>query len=120
MGYLRASVGAALIVAPRAIAQLQGDQAQSGSAVLLLRTIGVRDVVLGAGTVAAAHGADRDDARRWIIAGLLSDVLDIAAGAIASPQIGRTAAITAATVPTPFVLGDLWALGHLRARCEVA
>jgi hypothetical protein len=105
-----------LIVAPRAVAQLQGDEPQSASAVLLVRTIGIRDLVLGAGTIAAARNSDGDDVRQWIVAGLLSDALDVAAGAAANPLIGRKAALTAASVPTPFVLGDLWALGYLPAR----
>jgi hypothetical protein len=32
--------------------------------------------------------------------------------------VGRKAALTAAGVPVPFVLADLWALGHLRSQCD--
>src|SRR5260370_5512111 len=82
IGYLRAAVGLGLIMAPRAVARLQADQSPTGTAVLLIRTIGIRDLVLGAGTVAAAQAAGDEGVRRWITFGLLSDALDVVAGAI--------------------------------------
>ncbi len=124
IGYLRAAVGLGLIMAPRAVARLQADQSPTGTTVLLIRTIGtvllirtigIRDLVLGAGTVAAAQAAGDEGVRRWITFGLLSDALDVVAGAISGSLVGRKAALTAAGVPVPFVLADLWALGHLRS-----
>ena len=112
IGYLRAAVGLGLIMAPRAVARLQADQSPTGTTVLLIRTIGIRDLVLGAGTVAAAQAAGDEGVRRWITFGLLSDALDVVAGAISGSLVGRKAALTAAGVPVPFVLADLWALGH--------
>jgi hypothetical protein len=116
IGYLRAAVGMGLIMAPRAAARLQADQSPTGTTVLLIRTIGIRDLVLGAGTVAAAQAAGDEGVRRWITFGLLSDALDVVAGAISGSLLGRKVALTAAGVPVPFVLADLWALGHLRSQ----
>lgn len=115
IGYLRAAVGLGLIMAPKAVARLQADQSPTGTNVLLIRTIGIRDLVLGAGTVAAAQAAG-EGVRSWITVGLLSDALDVVAGAISESLVGRKAALTAAGVPVPFVLADLWALGHLRSQ----
>jgi hypothetical protein len=103
-------------MAPKAIARLQADQSPTGTAVLLIRTIGIRDLVLGAGAVAAAQATGDEGVRRWITFGLLSDALDVVAGAISESLVGRKAALTAAGVPVPFILADLWALGHLRSQ----
>ena len=112
VGYLRAAVGVGLIIAPKAITRLQADKSAAGASVLLVRTIGIRDLLLGAGTVAVAHAAGGAEVRRWVTVGLLSDTLDIVAGAVSESQAGRKGALTAAVVPIPFVLGDLWALAR--------
>ena len=90
-------------MAPKAVARLQADQSPTGTAVLLIRTIGIRDLVLGAGTVAAAQAAGDEGVRSWITFGLLSDALDVVAGAISRSLVGRKAAFTAAGVPVPIV-----------------
>jgi hypothetical protein len=110
MGFLRVAVGIGLIIAPKAVASLQADQSPTGTAILLMRTIGIRDLVLGAGTVAAARTSAYEQVRGWVAMGLLSDALDIVTGAVSESLVGRRGAITAAVVPIPFVLGDLWAL----------
>jgi hypothetical protein len=68
MGWLRAAVGIALIVAPGAPMRLTGRQEPAGADLLLMRTIGIRDLVLGLGTVAAARSDDVRDVRRWTAA----------------------------------------------------
>jgi hypothetical protein len=114
MGYLRAAVGVGLIVAPRAIARSSSDPAPSGTAVLLMRTIGVRDLVLGAGTVAAANAGD-GQAQGWLSATLASDALDVVVGLASKRLVGASGARTATLLPVPFVVGDLWVAGRLRA-----
>ena len=57
--------------------------------VLLIRTIGIRDLALGLGTVAAARSGDEGDIRRWLAAGLASDSLDAAASVASLPAIGK-------------------------------
>lgn len=110
MGWLRTSVGLALMVAPGAPMRLAGTESPTGSALLLMRTIGIRDLVLGLGTVAAARGANASDARRWTTATLASDALDTVVSLAAVRAIGRRDAFVAAGLALVFVGGDLQAL----------
>jgi hypothetical protein len=110
MGLLRAAVGIAMIVAPRSVVRPQGDEPSPGNLVFMVRTIGVRDLALGLGTLAAARSSRGRDARRWIQFGLLSDALDTVIGAGSGRLLGRRGAATAALVPAPFVAADLWVL----------
>ena len=88
MGWLRASVGVALIAAPEAPMRLSRRAEPTGASVLLMRTIGIRDLVLGLGAAAAARSGDRGDAGRWAAAALASDSLD-AAASLASYRSSR-------------------------------
>jgi len=114
MGWLRAMVGAVLVVSPAAILRLSSREAPSGASVLLLRTIGIRDLVLGAGTVSASRRGSAPDARRWIWAGLASDSLDALAGLGSVRSIGRKESAGAAGAALAFVVGDVLALGRGR------
>ena len=110
MGWLRGAVGVALIAAPRPFLRLSGAGDPTGPEVLLLRTIGIRDLVLGVGTVLAARNGDGRDARRWTAAGLASDALDVVAGAAAGRSVGPAAAAGASLAAAAFVVGDVRAL----------
>lgn len=101
LGALRLAVGLALIAAPRAISRNEDP-----SFALLIRTIGIRDAVLGAGAVLAPAGA----ASSWGRAGLASDSLDVLAGAAALPRVGVGGGLVAALVPVPFAAAGAWAL----------
>lgn len=89
MGWLRTAVGIALIVAPGAPTRLSGRQEPTGADLLLMRTIGIRDLVLGVGTVAAARSNDVRDIRRWTTTALASDSLDSAASLASFRSIGK-------------------------------
>jgi len=110
MGWLRTSVGIALLVAPGAPLRLAGTGSPNGASRLLMRTIGVRDLVLGLGTVAAARSGNGADARRWTRSALASDALDTAFGLAARRSIGRRDALFAAGLAFAFVCGDLRAV----------
>jgi hypothetical protein len=110
MGWLRTSVGLALTVAPGTPMRLAGTESPTGAALLLMRTIGIRDLVLGLGAVAAAQSADESDARRWAKATLASDALDTAVSLAAMRSIGRRDSLFAAGLALAFVCGDLQAL----------
>ena len=110
MGWLRTSVGIALIVAPGAPMRLAGTESPTGVALLLMRTIGIRDLVLGLGAVSAARSGDGDDARRWTRATLASDALDTVVSLAALRSIGRRDSWFAAGLAFGFVCGDLQAL----------
>lgn len=110
MGWLRTSVGIALMVAPGAPMRLSGNESPSGAALLLMRTIGIRDLVLGLGTVSASRSGEQSDARPWVKATLASDALDTVVSLAAMRSIGRREALVAAALAFVFVCGDLQAL----------
>jgi hypothetical protein len=110
MGWLRTSVGIALIAAPGAPMRLAGAESPTGAALLLMRTIGIRDLVLGLGAVSAARSGVEDDARRWTRATLASDALDTVVSLAAMRSIGRRDSWFAAGLAFGFVCGDIHAL----------
>jgi hypothetical protein len=114
MGWLRTAVGIALIVAPGAPMRLAGRREPAGADMLLMRTIGIRDLVLGLGTVAAARSNDMRDGRRWTAAALASDSLDAAASLASMRSIGKRDSWGAALLALTFVCGDLQAHRRLR------
>jgi hypothetical protein len=109
MGWLRSVVGAALLLAPNVPMRLAG-QEPSAADTLLMRTIGVRDLVLGLGTVTAARAGNGRDARRWTAAGLASDSLDAMVSLVSLPAIGKRDSSSAAMLALLFVCGDIQAL----------
>ena len=120
MGWLRAGVGVVLIAAPRAPTRLVGRPAPDGAGMLLMRTVGIRDLVLGLGAVAAARSDDVKDVRRWTVAALASDSLDSVTSLASFRSIGRRDSWGAALLAMAFVGGDLQALRSLsRAGAKV-
>ena len=112
MGWLRTAVGVALIVAPAAPMRLSGREEPTSAGLLLMRTVGIRDLVLGLGTVAAARSSDVQDVRRWTAAALASDSLDAAVSVASFRSIGNRDSWSAAVLALAFVCGDL----HARRR----
>jgi hypothetical protein len=110
MGWMRTSVGVALLAAPGVPLQMAGTGVPTGAALLLMRTIGVRDLVLGLGTVASTGDVAEDGSALWLRATLASDVLDTVVGLLAVRSIGRRDAVVAAGLALAFVWGDLLAL----------
>ena len=107
MGWLRAAVGIALIAAPGVPIRLSGREQPTGASRLLMRTIGIRDLVLGLGTVAAARSGQADDIQRWTTAALASDSLDAAASLASARSIGRRDSGAAALLSLIFICGDV-------------
>jgi hypothetical protein len=102
----RICVGVAMILVPGRFSK----QA-SGTETLLMRTIGIRDVVIGTGGCGAlAAGADAEF-RRWASMGLLSDSADIVAGLTSSRSLpDTTSALIAVLSPAPFVAAGLYGI----------
>jgi hypothetical protein len=98
------------MVAPGAPMRVAGDESPTGAALLLMRTIGIRDLVLGLGTVSAARLTNQSDARRWVMTTLASDALDTVVSLAALRSIGRRDSLVAAALAFGFVCGDLQAL----------
>ena len=107
VGAARVGVGAAMIVAPSRFFT------SSGAEALLMRTIGIRDVVLGSGACAAwARGADAET-KRWAALGLISDSADFVTGLRSKPLVGSRSALIATLAPVPFVAAAV--LGFARS-----
>jgi hypothetical protein len=72
-----------------------------------MRTIGIRDLVLGLGTVAAARSNDVRDIHRWTATALASDSLDAAASLASYRSIRKRDSCGAAILAIAFICGDL-------------
>jgi hypothetical protein len=110
MGWMRALVGIALIASPGAPLRLAGDSEPSAASLLLMRTIGIRDLVLGVGAITAARSGQPGDLRRWTSAGLASDSIDTLVSLASIRSIGRRDSLSAAALALAFVGGDALAL----------
>ena len=104
----RICVGVAMILVPGRFFK----QA-SGTETLLMRTIGIRDVVIGSGACAALAAGAGEEFRRWASMGLLSDNADVIAGLISSRSLPDTrSALIAMLSPAPFVAAGIFGLGR--------
>jgi hypothetical protein len=83
----------------------------SGTETLLMRTIGIRDVVLGSGACAAFATGAGVELRRWASFGLLSDSADVVLGLRSRSLIGPRSAMIATLAPMPFVAAGIFGLG---------
>jgi hypothetical protein len=113
IGAVRLAAGVALGGAPLTFLRWERDPASGTSMPLLLRTVGIRDLALGIGTVRALRSGSPDDVQRWIRAGLLSDVLDVSAG-LSSVRTTGLRGLSSALVAAPMVVLDLWVLATFR------
>lgn len=96
IGSVRLAVGAGLIAFPE---RAGGVDAASR---MLVRTIGIRDVVLGVGTLWAGPAARGG----WVRAGIGSDVADAALATRSARDLGRGAVI-AALIPLPVIVAGI-------------
>ena len=113
VAWLRIATGVVLSIAPRSVLRLQATDEPSGSLVLMTRTVGIRDLVVGIGSLAALRSGSNGDLRRWVRVGLLSDVLDALAGAFGARLVGKRGASVSALVPVPVIVADIYALSML-------
>ena len=90
-GIGRAAIGAGLMLAPGIAARgWIGDEASSPNTKVVVRALGIRDLVLGAGLVMALE--DKGPVRNWIAAAAAADAVDAAATVVAwseLPRVGR-------------------------------
>jgi hypothetical protein len=108
MGWLRTAVGVSLLFLPAVPMRLAGDHAPTSTSVLLMRTIGIRDLVLGLGAVTASRRADGDGGP-WTTMALASDSLDTVVSLASVRSIGRRDAWSAAALAFAFACGDVQA-----------
>jgi len=113
VGIVRIGAGIALGGNPRSFLRWEGAVPPESSMPLLMRTVGIRDLAIGLGTMLTAKSGSPDDLGRWIGAGLLSDALDVVAGLAGSPTMGIRGIVSAA-IAAPMVALDLAALNEIR------
>jgi hypothetical protein len=101
----RVGVGMAMLLAPGSFLP-RG----SGTETLLMRTIGIRDVVLGSGACAALARRTQPEFRRWAAVGLLSDSADLVLGLRSRSLVGTRSATIATLAPVPFVAAGIFGL----------
>jgi hypothetical protein len=101
----RVAVGAVMIIAPSRIFS-----PGSGTETLLMRTIGIRDVVLGSGGCAAWARGEQGELQRWATVGLVSDGADFVTGLRSTPLVGAKSALIATLSPVPFVAAGILGL----------
>ena len=121
VGWIRAAVGLLLVVAPGAFVRRFVDDEASGSLVLSTRTVGVRDLALGIGTLAADDSGSTSDVERWVQVGLISDSLHFVTGLVSSRPVGRRGAAMATMTVLPVLalgLSGLRPLGDAAGRSD--
>jgi hypothetical protein len=103
----RVAVGAVMILAPSRVFT-----PGSGTETLLMRTIGIRDVVLGSGGCAAWARGEQGELQRWATVGLASDGADFVTGLRSKPLVGTRGAMIATLSPVPFVAAGILGLAR--------
>jgi hypothetical protein len=101
----RVAVGTTMILAPSRIFT-----PGSGTETLLMRTIGIRDVVIGSGACAAWARGEAGELQRWATVGLASDGADFVTGLRSKPLVGAKSALIATLSPVPFVAAGILGL----------
>jgi hypothetical protein len=111
----RAAFGAVLTVRTTSLLRmLVRDAEPTGSLFLFARTVGIRDLVLGVGTLLASFGEDNtDDLRRWVRVSIASDALDVVSGIASARHVGVVGSLEATAASIPFVAGGWWGLRRL-------
>jgi hypothetical protein len=90
IGATRLVLGLGLIAWPPLVTRLWlGRRASEPAALVLGRALGVRDVAIASGLLAALGG--RGSPRPWLIAGAVADAVDLAATAMARDGLPATA-----------------------------
>lgn len=109
----RVLYGATCMAVPRAAMGPAGGRAE-GQMVWMARAFGVRDVVLGTGTLLAlADGGPA--AVRWVELSAAADALDVANAGVFRKELDKTGIIGVLALAVPATLGGAWAARKLRA-----
>lgn len=105
---MRIGIGALAWARPDVTARLFGFPDPDGQARYVWRLFGVRDVLVGLGTVTSS-GQRR---RTWARVGLVCDVADGAAGVLGREEVKPVSAAAMIGVPAAAVAFGSWALGR--------
>jgi hypothetical protein len=85
----RCAIGASLVIAPQTVGAVWLGDSTGPGGVPLLRALGVRDLVLGLGTLDALD--TEGPAQTWVAAGAAADAVDAGALILAAPATPRRA-----------------------------
>ena len=116
--WIRVGVGLLLTAAPQMFVDRFVEDESSGTLVLFARTVGVRDLALGLGTLAAERSGNPTELQRWVRAGLVSDSLDFLFGLASTRLIGRAGVAKATATVVPVIAFDLLGLRKLAASTD--
>jgi hypothetical protein len=111
---LRALVGVSIMTLAKRALAWRAKGAPDGSAVLALRIIGVRDLLIGLGTLSAA--SDEKQLVRWSAVGCANDIADAVIAGKSASLIGKGTAALTASGSLPFVAAEVWAFSRQRSR----
>ena len=112
---MRITIGGLAWAKPEVAAKLFGLPRPDAQSHYLWRLFGVRDVLIGLGTVTST-GRRR---RTWAGVGLACDVADGAAGALGRNDVPRNTAAAMVGVPAAAVAFGAWALTRLEPGSDV-
>jgi hypothetical protein len=109
----RVLYGLACLVAPTKAIGPAGARAE-GQLRWMVRAFGVRDLVLGTGTLLAL---DQDPAAavRWVEVSAAADALDVANAAVFHKDLDATGVAGVLALAVPATVGGAWAARRLRA-----
>lgn len=88
----RTGAGVVMVARPRLMPQTMGvDSAAAARTAWVVQMLGAREIALGLGTLAAARSGDGRAVRTWVLAGVLSDAVDVLAvgAAVAQGRLSR-------------------------------
>lgn len=105
--------GVGCMVAPRVMMGPAGKRAE-GQMIWMARAFGVRDFVLGTGTLVAL-GQDGDAGLRWLEVGAAADTLDVANAVIFRNELDALGITATLSLAVPASIGGWWAAAKLRA-----
>jgi hypothetical protein len=109
----RVAYGLACMTIPRTVTGPAGARAE-GPLTWMTRAFGVRDVILGTGTLLALQG-DRDAAIRWVELSAAADALDVANAVVFHRELDRTGVAGVLALAVPATAGGWWAARQLAA-----
>jgi hypothetical protein len=111
---LRAAVGIGILTLAKRALTWRTKGALDGSAVLALRIVGARDLLIGLGTLSAT--GDEKQLVRWSAVGCANDIADAVISGASANLIGKPTAALTASGSLPLVAAEVWAFSRLRSR----
>lgn len=111
-GYVRATIGVVLLVAPGILGPAWiGADARPKGVRALVRALGIREVLIGAGAIIAAN--EGIQLRRWVEFAMVADATDAVATLMAARHIPASRAALVVTTAAGSATVQAWALSQL-------